>query len=90
MYSCIRAIIFGEDFSSDPVSRGLGLLVHLFSGGQVQIDTAIVAQVHDCIHLHKCVYLQVLCFDWTASIKQNMLGNTSVSVCCHLLAYTVR
>lgn len=49
MYSCIRAIIFGEDFSSDPVSRALGLLVHLFSGGQVQIDTAIVAQV--CYHI---------------------------------------
>lgn len=45
MYSCVRALIFGEDFSSDPVSRALGLLVHLFSGGQVQIDTAVVAQV---------------------------------------------
>ena len=45
MYSCVRALIYGEDFSSDPVSRALGLIVHLFSGGQVQINTAIVAQV---------------------------------------------
>ena len=53
MYSCVTALIFGEDFSSDPVSRGLGLIVHLFSGGQVQINTAIVAQVSlSLVHRH--------------------------------------
>ncbi len=43
--TCLRALIFGEDFSSDPVSRVFGLIVHKSSGGQVQLDTAILSQV---------------------------------------------
>ena len=45
MYTCVRSLIFGEDFSSDPVSRVLGLIVHKSSGGQVHVDTAVLSQV---------------------------------------------
>ncbi len=45
IFTCLRALIFGEDFSSDPVSRVFGLIVHKSSGGQVQVDTAILSQV---------------------------------------------
>lgn len=45
MYTCVRSLIFGEDFSSDPVSRALGLIVRKSSGGQVQVDTAMLSQV---------------------------------------------
>lgn len=45
IFTCLRALIFGEDFSSDPVSRVLGLIVHKSSRGQVQLDTAILSQV---------------------------------------------
>lgn len=45
IFTCLRALIFGEDFSSDPVSRVFGLIVHKSSRGQVQVDTAILSQV---------------------------------------------
>ncbi len=45
IFTCLRALIFGEDFSSDPVSRVFGLIVDKSSGGQVQLDTAILSQV---------------------------------------------
>lgn len=44
IFTCLRALIFGEDFSSDPVSRVFGLIVHKSSRGQVQVDTAVLSQ----------------------------------------------
>lgn len=45
MYTCVRSLIFGEDFSSDPVSRVLGLILRKSSGGQLQVDPAMLSQV---------------------------------------------
>ncbi|KAL3150850.1 hypothetical protein ABBQ32_000603 [Trebouxia sp. C0010 RCD-2024] len=44
MYTCVRSLIFGEDFSSDPVSRVLGLILRKSSGGQLQVDPAMLSQ----------------------------------------------
>jgi hypothetical protein len=40
----IRSLVFGEDFTSDPVSKVLGLVIGAFSGGQVTIDVPAVSQ----------------------------------------------
>lgn len=41
MFASTKALVFGEDMSSDPVSRTLGLLLRVFSGGHVQIDVQV-------------------------------------------------
>lgn len=58
IFTCLRALIFGEDFSSDPVSRVFGLIVHKSSGGQVQLDTAILSQVRQLASLQIVTVLQ--------------------------------
>ncbi len=70
IFTCLRALIFGEDFSSDPVSRVFGLIVHKSSGGQVQLDTAILSQVN--MHSH------VLYLSLALSIRVEM-GETHTS-----------
>ena len=59
MYTCVRSLIFGEDFSSDPVSRVLGLIVHKSSGGQVQVDTAMLSQVSTLTTIEKPSLLDI-------------------------------
>jgi len=59
IFTCLRALIFGEDFSSDPVSRVFGLIVHKSSGGQVQLDTAILSQVRPLAFLQLVTDMQV-------------------------------
>ena len=59
IFTCLRALIFGEDFSSDPVSRVFGLIVHKSSGGQVQVDTAILSQVWPLASLQLVTVMQV-------------------------------
>ncbi len=59
IFTCLRALIFGEDFSSDPVSRVFGLIVHKSSGGQVQLDTAILSQVCPLASLQLVTLMQV-------------------------------
>ena len=41
MFASVRALAFGEDTSSDPVSKTLGLLLRAFSGGHVQLDVQV-------------------------------------------------
>lgn len=45
MYACVRALIFGEDFTTDPVSRGLGFALRYFSGGAIALNVPLVSQV---------------------------------------------
>ncbi|KAK9831247.1 hypothetical protein WJX74_009318 [Apatococcus lobatus] len=40
----VRALIFGEDFKSDPASKMVGLLLRGFSGGHLKINTTLVSQ----------------------------------------------
>ena len=44
MFASTKALIVGEDTSSDPVSRGLGFFLRLFSGGTVKLDVAVFSQ----------------------------------------------
>eukprot|EP00892_Ulva_mutabilis_P008886 jgi/Ulvmu1/636/UM010_0006.1 len=44
MLLCAKAALFGEDFSSDPASRALALLLRVTSGGAVHIDTQAAGQ----------------------------------------------
>ena len=37
--------MFGEDFTSDPVSRVLGYVLHYFSKGHLAINVQLVSQV---------------------------------------------
>lgn len=41
MLLCAKAAVFGEDFSSDPASRALSLLLRVTSGGAVHINTQV-------------------------------------------------
>ena len=45
MYACVRALIFGEDFTSDPVSRALDLALRYFSGGTITLNVPLLSQV---------------------------------------------
>jgi hypothetical protein len=45
MYACVRALIFGEDFTTDPVSQGLGFALRYFSGGAIALNVPLVSQV---------------------------------------------
>lgn len=40
----MKALIFGEDFSSDPVSKTLGFGLRLFSGGALSLDVHLFSQ----------------------------------------------
>ena len=44
MFASVKALLFGEDKSSDPVSRTLGFVLRLFSGGHLAIDVRQVSQ----------------------------------------------
>ena len=41
----MRALMFGEDFTSDPVSRVLGYVLRYFSKGHLAVDVQLVSQV---------------------------------------------
>lgn len=41
----MRALIFGEDFTTDPVSQGLGIALRYFSGGAIALNVPLVSQV---------------------------------------------
>lgn len=41
----MRSLIFGEDFTSDPVSKALSLGLRAFTAGQIQVDVAQLSQV---------------------------------------------
>lgn len=44
MFASTKALVVGEDISSDPVSRSLGLFLRLSSGGAVKLDVAVFSQ----------------------------------------------
>lgn len=44
MFASVKALLFGEDMSSDPVSKTLGLVLRVFSGGAVTIDVHTFSQ----------------------------------------------
>ena len=44
MFASTKALVVGEDLSSDPVSRTLGLLLRVFSGGAVRLDVQLFSQ----------------------------------------------
>lgn len=41
----MRALIFGEDFTSDPVSKALGVALRYFSRGSITVDVPLMSQV---------------------------------------------
>lgn len=45
MYTCVKALLIGEDFASDPVTRSLRLGLRLFSGGQLDVNIQSFSQV---------------------------------------------
>jgi hypothetical protein len=44
MFASVKALLVGEDLSSDPVSKTLGFVVRLFSGGHLAIDDHLFSQ----------------------------------------------
>jgi golgi pH regulator len=44
MFASTKALVLGEDTSSDPVSRSLGFVVRLFSGGTVKLNVSVFSQ----------------------------------------------
>jgi hypothetical protein len=44
MFASVKALLFGEDLSSDPVSRTLGLVLRFFSGGHIAFDAHLFSQ----------------------------------------------
>lgn len=45
VFSSSKALVLGEDFTSDPVTRTLGIGVRIFSGGQFSVDQQSFSQV---------------------------------------------
>lgn len=45
MYACVRALIWGEDFSSDPASKAIGYTLKYFSRGTLSIPVTQLSQV---------------------------------------------
>lgn len=45
MYACARALVWGEDFTSDPVSKAVGYALQYFSGGTLTINVPLMSQV---------------------------------------------
>ena len=45
LYTCIKALLFGEDFALDPVTKSLRLGLRLFSGGHIDVDVQSFSQV---------------------------------------------
>ena len=46
MYACARALVWGEDFTSDPVSKAVGYALQYFSGGTLTINVPLMSQVY--------------------------------------------
>eukprot|EP00887_Chlorella_sp_A99_P004233 scaffold15.g4233.t1 len=44
MFASLRALVFGEDYSSDPVSKTIGLALRVFSGGALSVDVQLLSQ----------------------------------------------
>mmetsp|Transcript_21307 Transcript_21307/g.64114 ORF Transcript_21307/g.64114 Transcript_21307/m.64114 type:complete len:476 (-) Transcript_21307:3142-4569(-) len=44
MYACVRALIWGEDFTSDPVSKAVGYALRYFSGGTLTVNVPLMSQ----------------------------------------------
>jgi len=44
MFASTKALVLGEDTSSDPVSRSLGFVLGLFSGGTVKLNVSVFSQ----------------------------------------------
>jgi hypothetical protein len=44
MFSCLKSVLFGEDFTSDPVSRVLGVALRLFSRGSLHLNVKAASQ----------------------------------------------
>jgi hypothetical protein len=68
MFASVKALLFGEDMSSDPVSKTLGLVLRVFSGGAVTIDVHTFSQYLTLIFIGfisisslRCADLLLLC-----------------------------
>lgn len=44
MFSCLKSVLFGEDFTTDPVSRVLGIALRLFSRGSLHLNVKAASQ----------------------------------------------
>ena len=44
MFASMKNLLFGEDLSSDPVSRTVGLLLRFFTRGHVNINVPVFSQ----------------------------------------------
>ncbi|KAK9914979.1 hypothetical protein WJX75_003304 [Coccomyxa subellipsoidea] len=44
MFFCVKALMFGEDFTSDPVSKALGFCLRSFSKGRLVINLQLFSQ----------------------------------------------
>ena len=53
MYTAMRALVFGENFTSDPVSTILGYGLRYFSHGTLAINVELVSQVQSRVTIVK-------------------------------------
>ena len=61
MYTALRALVFGDDFTSDPVSTILGYGLRYFSRGTLAINVQLVSQVRLNAIIEVLVCKQPLC-----------------------------
>ena len=65
MYTALRALVFGEDFTSDPVSNILGYVLRYFSRGTLAINVQLVSQVRPV--LNKGLYNNQAPHNWNTT-----------------------
>ena len=45
MFTSVRALIVGENMSTDPVSKAIGIVLGTFSHGHLVVDARLLSQV---------------------------------------------
>ena len=45
MFFSVKALMFGEDFTTDPVSKALGFCLRSFSKGRLTLNLQLFSQV---------------------------------------------
>ena len=61
MFTCFKALIFGEDLVSDPVGTALSFLLKRVSRGTITLDVAQLSQVSVKIQQHIMCKCQSMC-----------------------------
>ena len=56
MFFSVKALVFGEDFTTDPVSKALGFCLRSFSKGRLALNLQLFSQVRGLCLPARCLH----------------------------------